>query len=88
MPAVRAGEEGARNSGIEAETRPGAVADLARTELCAVFVDPGARDSELGGECAGIDETTVLGFTIAGAHQLHHAPRNNLHRHRVEHDMR
>jgi hypothetical protein len=88
VPAVRAGEEGARNSSIEAETRAGAIADLDGTELCAVFVDPGARDSEFGGERAGIDESVVLEFAIIGAHQVHHAPRDNLHRQRVEHHSR
>jgi len=46
--------------GVEAQSWSWSVAERDRAELVGVFVYPGAGDSELAGELAGIDEAAAL----------------------------
>jgi len=57
LVAAPTGLEGLRGDlGVEAEAWSWSVAELDRTELCGVFVDPGAGEPEVPGELLGGEE--------------------------------
>jgi hypothetical protein len=55
--------------GVEAQPWSRSVAERDRAELVRVFIHPGAGDSELAGELAGIEQTSVpvasIGLAVA-----------------------
>jgi hypothetical protein len=64
---------------VEAQAWLCAGPKLYGAELGAVFVDPRARDPELGGKGRRVDKSAGRGGGALAAHQLDHPSRDGLH---------